>query len=418
MYSPPAKIVRRDGTWGGFCERQLASDFVHLHVHSDYSLLDGSCQMEALLDRAKAEGMDAMALTDHGNLFGAVHFYKAAKERGIKPILGMEAYLATGSRFDKAKSEEPGRRKKSTFHATLLASSRRRDSRTSSSSRRPRTSTASTAAPASIATRCASGARTSSCLSGCLAGEVAQAILADEMEGAERVIREYKELFGAENYYLEIMNHGMPEEDQVRDRPGRARARDRDAARRDQRHPLPRRGRLGGPGRRALHRHRRARARGEPVPDEHEAALVQEHAPDARPLRGVSRGGRRDAHDRGPLRGRDHARQPVPARRFPPEAGETPDATFRRLCEEGVARLYPAVTPEIRARLEYEIGVIVQTRFVAYFLIVWDFIRCAREHGIPVGPGRGSAAGSLVAYALGITQRRPARATTCCSSAS
>src|SRR5437870_1060770 len=95
-------------------------DFVHLHVHSDYSLLDGSCQMEAILDRAKAEGMDAIALTDHGNLFGAVQFYKAAKERGIKPILGMEAYFATGSRFDKSKGEEPGRRKKSTYHATLL----------------------------------------------------------------------------------------------------------------------------------------------------------------------------------------------------------------------------------------------------------------------------------------------------------
>ena len=92
---------------------------------------------------------------------------------------------------------------------------------------------------------------------------------------------------------------------------------------------------------------------------------------------------------------------------MPPEAGETPDETFRRLCEEGVARLYPAVTPEIRARLEHEIEVIVKTKFVDYFLIVWDFIRFARDRGIPVGPGRGSAAGSLVSYALGITRIDP-----------
>jgi DNA polymerase-3 subunit alpha len=380
-------------------------DFVHLHVHSDYSLLDGSCQTETLLDRAKAEGMDAIALTDHGNLFGAVHFYKAAKERGIKPILGMEAYLATGSRFDKARAEEPGRRKKSTFHATLLA-------RTDLGFQNL-VKLASTAwldgfyrRPRIDRDALREWGKDIICLSGCLAGEVAQAILVGEMEGAERVIREYKELFGAENYYLELMNHGMPEEDQVR-------------------HALV----------------ELSRATGTPIVatndihylDEADwevqdvvlcigtGRLVREEDRYKMSTRQLWFKNQRQMHELfAEFPGALAATREIANRceagiklgnrflpSFPAAETEPPEALFRRLCDEGIARLYPAVTPEIRARLEHEIAVIVKTGFVDYFLIVWDFIRFARERGIPVGPGRGSAAGSLVSYALGITRIDP-----------
>jgi DNA polymerase-3 subunit alpha len=382
-------------------------DFVHLHVHSDYSLLDGSCQLEALLDRTKAEGMDAIALTDHGNLFGAVHFYKAAKERGIKPILGIEAYLAAGSRFDKSKAEEPGRRKKSTFHATLLARTTEGFQnlvRLSSTSwidglyRRPRMDR--------DALR--EWGRGLICLSGCLAGEVNQAILAGEMEGAERIIREYKELFGSENFYLEVMNHGMPEEDQVR------------AA-------LVELGRTTGTPLVATNDIHYLDAPDWEVQDVvlciGTGRLVREedrykmstrqlwfknaddmHAAFADLPQAIA--ATREIADRCSAEvalGRRY----LPS--FPPDPGETAEATFRRLCEAGLARLYRDVTPAIRDRLEYEIAVIVKTGFVDYFLIVWDFIRFAREQGIPVGPGRGSAAGSLVSYALGITRIDPLR---------
>jgi DNA polymerase-3 subunit alpha len=190
------------------------NDFVHLHVHSHFSLLDGNCQIAELLDTVQNSGQDAMALTDHGNLFGAIPFYRECRKREIKPILGIEAYIASDSRHDRKKVLRPGHNK-STYHATLLATSRQGFENLIQLSSaayvegfyyKPRMDRAILR----------EFSKDIICLSGCLAGEVNQSILAGRMEEAEKTIREYQEIFGSENFYLEVMAHGIPEEDQAR----------------------------------------------------------------------------------------------------------------------------------------------------------------------------------------------------------
>ncbi len=382
-----------------------STDFVHLHVHSDYSLLDGNCQMDPLLDRTKAEGQDAIALTDHGNLFGAVHFYKGCKSRGLKPILGMEAYIAAGSRFDKAKQEEPGKRKKTTFHCTLLAETTEGFQnlvRLASTAyldgfyRRPRIDR--------DAIR--QWGKGIICLSGCLAGEVSQAILADQLEGAEGVIRNYKELFGADNFYLELMDHGIPEEDRTKKALIElARQTSTPLVGTNDIHYIdPADWEVQdvalciGTGKLVRETERYKMATRELwFKSSQQMVDLFADCPEAIANTRV-------------IADRCKAEVKLGARFLPTftvPAPETSEQVFRRLCEEGVARLYPVVTPEIQQRLEYEIRVITQTGFVDYFLIVWDFVRFSREAGVPVGPGRGSAAGSLVSYALGITRIDP-----------
>ncbi|HYC76607.1 MAG TPA: DNA polymerase III subunit alpha [Planctomycetota bacterium] len=380
-------------------------DFVHLHVHTDYSLLDGACRLEPLLDRVKEAGQDAIALTDHGNLFGAVHFYKECKERGVKPILGIETYVAAASRFDRARSEEPGRRRRETFHLTLLCETEEGFANLVKLSsyaylegfyRKPRIDR-------ELIRRHGRGLIA---LSGCLAGEANQAILAGQVEAAEKIVREYQEMFGKENFYLELMNHGMPEQEQstkaLREIAKVVGA--RTVATND------------------IHYLEASDWEVQDValcigtgslvrePDRYKMAtrdlwfkttaqMLEKFPDDVDALTAT-----REIADRCAVEMKLGNRF-LPT--FETPAPETPEALFRRLCDEGVRALYPAITPEIEKRLAYETDVIVKTGFVDYFLIVSDFIRYAREKGIPVGPGRGSAAGSLVAYALGITRLDP-----------
>jgi DNA polymerase-3 subunit alpha len=381
-------------------------DFVHLHVHSHFSLLDGNCQLDDLLDTVQAAGQDAIALTDHGNLYGAAHFFKAAKRRGLKPILGMEAYIASGSRFEKKRVILEGRTK-STFHATLLAM----DEEGFANLLR----LASTAfvdgfyyKPRIDRAAMREHARGLVCLSGCLAGEVNQALLAGRPEEAERIIREYQDIFGRENFYLEVMNHGLDLEDQVRrfmPELGRATGA-RLVATNDIHYVRPPDWEAQdvalciGTGKTVADEDRfRMRTRELYFKTTEEMVALFAGMPEA--VRST-----REIADRCSFE-LPFGRRCLPA--FPAPAGETSEGIFRRLCREGVARRYPEVTEAIAARLEYEISMIVRMGFVDYFLIVWDFIRYAREQGIPVGPGRGSAAGSIVAYALGITALDPLR---------
>ncbi|MSR74552.1 MAG: DNA polymerase III subunit alpha [Planctomycetes bacterium] len=383
------------------------NEFVHLHVHTHFSLLDGNCQLDHLLDTTKAAGMDALALTDHGNLFGAVPFYKAAKQRGIKPILGMEAYIAEGSRLEKKRIETEDGHRKNTYHTTLLARNEEGFSNL--------VQLASTAyvegywyKPRIDRASMREFGRGLICLSGCLAGEVNRRVLAGRMEEAEKVIREYQDIFGAENFYLEVMNHGLDLEDKARAglKELAAVTGARLVATNDIHYVRAEDWKAQdialciGTNTKELSQDRFRMSTHELYfKDSAAMAALFTDMPEALSAT-------REIADRCNFDiklGQRH----LPS--FSAPAGDTPETLFRRLCAEGVRRLYPEITPAIQARLDYEMDTIGKMGFIDYFLIVWDFIRYAHEQNIAVGPGRGSAAGSLVSYALNITRIDPLR---------
>lgn len=380
------------------------NDFVHLHVHTHFSLLDGNCQLNQLLDAVRGAGQDSIAITDHGNLFGAVNFYKAAVQKDVKPILGMEAYVATGSRFDKKRVIREGRRK-ATYHATLLAMN--------DEGWQNLIKLATTAyvdgfyyKPRIDRDAMKEFGKGLICLSGCLAGEVNQAILADKMDEAEQTVREYQEMFGSENFYLEVMDHGIDLEQQVLG-------------------PLEQLSQSTGVPLVATNDIHYVEApdwkaqdvalcigtgKTEADPDRFKMRTRELYFKDTEAMAEVFKDmpqaitSTREIADRCNVE-ISFGNRFLPA--FSPPRQETPEECFRRLCREGLERLYPEITTEIQERLDYETDVIVSMGFVDYFLITWDFIRHARDEGIPVGPGRGSAAGSIVAYSLGITELDP-----------
>ncbi len=386
------------------------SDFAHLHVHSEYSLLDGAAGIEALVGRAADCGMRALALTDHGNLFGAMTFYKEARRRGINPILGSEIYVAEGSRFEKRRAEdaeEGGVRRKSIFHATLLA----RDAEGFANLRtlstmgwvegfygRPRVDHDALAAHAQGLI----------CLSGCLAGEIAQAILHGSPAEAETLACTYRDIFGRDNFFLEVMRGGIPEQDTVlealRGLSGRTGiplvatndihyVDHGDHVAQDVMLCIGTGKKLSDEDRFRIHTDKLYFRTGEEMID-----LFRDLPAAAEATAEIASRCRVDV---------EFGKFLLPT--FVPDTKETSRELFERICTENVRRLYPDRLDEAMARLRHEMGTIVAIGFVDYFLIVWDFIRYAREQGIPVGPGRGSAAGSIVAYALGITRVDPLR---------
>ena len=385
-------------------ETAHATDFVHLHVHSDFSLLDGNCRLDDLCARAAELGMSAVALTDHGNLFGAVSFYKAARKHGIKPIIGMEGYLSATTRHERRKGVNG--KKKDTYHITLLSRSNEGFQNLIKLSSiaylegfyyRPRMDK-------ELLRQYGEGLI---CLSGCLSGELIQTVRHDGKEAAKKVIAEYQEIFGEENYFIEIMHNGADYQDHAN----------------DQLIEL-------------------ARETGTPLIATNDVHYIKKSDREAQDvLLCIGTGKLKDDPDRFKMGSEvlylrsteemhelfgdvaaealentrkiaerceieiDFDSRLLPA--FQTPEGFTSEEYFQKLCEEGVAELYPEGGDAVRERLDYEMGIILQMGFVDYFLIVWDFIRYAREQGIPVGPGRGSAAGSIVAYALGITKIDP-----------
>jgi len=375
-------------------------DFVHLHVHTHYSLLDGACRLGELVDKAVKDEQRALALTDHGNLFGAIPFYRTARKAGIKPILGIESYLAQRSRREKANPET-----NQTYHITLLAETNKGWSNLIKLSsmafregffRRPRIDMEAMSQHSEGIV----------CLTGCLGGIVNQHILRDEMDAARTAAGELRDIFGQHNTYLEVMDNGY----------------------KGQRKSLAGLMDIG-------------RDMGLPLVATNDVHYT--NADDARAqdiLLCINTGKTVLEEDRFKMESEqlffrtkeqmaevfhdlpaalattteiadrcnveidfDTYHLPV----FEPETGETPDELFDRLLEEGARKRYGRITDEVRARLEYEKGIIRKLGFVSYFLITWDFIRFARENDIPVGPGRGSAAGSMVAYCLFITELCP-----------
>ena len=379
----------------------MSGRFVHLHVHSHFSLLDGNTRIGGLVQAAVDAEMPALALTDHGNLHGVVEFVETAQNAGIKPIPGMEAYIARLSRREKS----GGATGNYTDHVTLLAENdagyKNLMKLTSRSylegfHRKPR-----------IDKELLSEHREGLIvLSGCLSSELSRTVLHGHANEAERTIESFRELLGPDHYYLEVMNHGLPEQKTVCDalcalakRTGVPLVATSDVHYLQQSDALAQEVQMCIGMGRTLEADGRLRMETDQFHFRTEAEMraAFPHLPDA-----IERTAE--------IAERCHVELPLGERHLPDF--ETPDGTppkeyFRRLCWDGVKARYDEITPEIEERLNREMAVIEEMGFTSYFLIVWDFIRYAREADVPVGPGRGSAAGSLVAYALGITQVCP-----------
>jgi DNA polymerase-3 subunit alpha len=377
--------------------------FVHLHTHTEYSLLDGASRVGNLFARAAELGMPALALTDHGAMFGALNFYEVGVATGVKPIVGVEAYVAPGSRFDRA----PGQSEEKYRHLTILAKDERgyrnllrlvTDAHLEGFYHRPRVDKELLAERADglIA------------LSGCLASEVSQLVLAGQEKRAAEVAGAYRDIFGAGNFFIELQDHGLAEQRQIL--PGLLQVADWTD--------------LPVVATNDLHYTEREDAK------PHDVLLCiqqQKLQSDANRLKFDSdqfylksaaemRALFADvptACDNTLLVAEmtdltlEHGELHLP--RFEPPQGMALEDHLRRLVYEGAVERYGSVSAQIRERIDHELGVIVGMGFAGYFLIVWDLIRFARESGIRVGPGRGSAAGSVVSYCLRITDLDPLR---------
>ena len=377
--------------------------FAHLHVHTEYSLLDGASRVKELVRRTKELGMDSVAITDHGVMYGAVRFYKEAKAQGIHPVIGCEVYLAPGMRQERA--EVDGTRY---YHLILLA-----ENETGYRNLVELISLANIEGyyykPRIDKELLRQYHEGIIALSACVAGEIPQAILRGNNERAEALIAEYVEIFGQDNFFLEIQDHGLPEEKTV-NRALRELAKKYDIglvatndvhyvhADDSEFHDILLCVQTG----RTINDPDRMRFSGPDyyLKSEEEMAALFVDYPEA--LENTAKIAARCQVDFtfGELQ--------LPF--YPlPEHFESDDAYLRALCEERLSSRYADVTDEIRTRLDYELDVIHGMGYASYFLIVWDFINYARGHGVEVGPGRGSAAGSIVAYLLGITNIDPLR---------
>lgn len=375
-------------------------DFVHLHVHTAYSLLDGASRIDRLISRAKELGQKAIAITDHGVMYGVVDFYKEAKSAGVKPILGCEIYVAPRSLHDKTYEEDFRR-----SHLVLLAKDNagyKNLMKIVSIAHlegfyvKPR-------ADKQVLRKYSKGLI---CLSACKAGEIPQAILANDMDGARLLVKEYIGIFGKENFFLEVQNHGDPEEAKINQGlsilaqefgVGLVATNDvhyvnkRDAQFQDVLMCIQ----TG----KTLYDEDRMKFEGNEFylksGVEMERVLAQ--------LPGAVENTVRIA-DMCNVElefGKYHL--PV----FDLPEGERADEYLKKLCYEGLKSRYGGVTRELEERLKFELDTINSMGFTDYFLIVWDFIKFAKDKGIFVGPGRGSAAGSLVSYCLNITDVDP-----------
>lgn len=377
------------------------SKFVHLHIHSEFSLLDGANRIKDLPVRAKELGMDAIALTDHGVMYGAIDFYKACKKEGIKPIIGCEVYVALRSRFDK----EPGVDNKY-YHLILLAKNNEGYKNLSKLVSlgfvdgyyyKPRIDR-------EILEKYHEGLIS---LSACLAGEINQNLLNGREEEAERVALWHKELFG-EDYYIEIQNNGIQEQVLANQKLIKlARKLDIPIVATNDAHYLRREDAYNHEvllciqtGKRMSDQDRMRFDTDELyVKSPEEMSEYFSNFPDA-------------IENTVKIADKCNVEFEFGHTILPnydvPEGFETHYDYLKKLCDDGLKERYGEnPTKEIMERAEYELSVIKKMGYVDYYLIVWDFIHYAKSQGIPVGPGRGSGAGSILAYSIGITDIDP-----------
>lgn len=376
--------------------------FVHLHVHTEYSLFDGICRIKELVSYVKELGQTALAITDHGVMHGAVYLYKECLKQGIKPIIGCEVYVTQGSRFDKT-----GAVKEKLAHLILLAETNEGYKNlvkicskgwTEGYYHRPRVDH-------DLLVRYHKGLIA---LSACVGGELPQAILAGDFERARRVVEFYRDTFGKDNYFIELQNHGLPEE--TKTRPHLARLAEEYG--------------LGLVATNDFHYTRKEDALSQEIklcittgktlddPDHFHFANQEFYCKSGEEMERLLGAFPGAIENTGKIAERCNVtftfgEHKLPAFDVPP--GETASSYLKRLCEKALPLRYPKGGARERKRLAYELGVIDQMGFSDYFLIVMDFITYAKSHGIPIGPGRGSAAGSIVAYLLHITEVEPLR---------
>ncbi len=373
--------------------------FAHLHTHSHYSLLDGLPKIGELVSAVKSRGMNAVALTDHGNMFGAIEFYQEAKRQGVKPIIGMEGYLAPNGIDDRTARERP-------FHVVLLAES------TVGYQNLVQLATIAHlegfySKPRIDLEILAKHKEGIIVLSGCLSGEVARAVLDGGVEAARPVVLKYQELLGPDHFYLEVQhNPNTPEQLIVNKALLELHAETgvelvatndshyidpEDAEAQDVLLCIQTKSLLADENRMSM--------RNEDYSLLTEARMEELFVDYPRAVENT-----------GKIADRVHIEIELGTIQIPfydlPE-GVTPEQELRRMCQDGIGKRYSEVTAEIKDRVEYELDIISKTGFASYFLIVQDFINWAREQGVAVGPGRGSAAGSIVAYLTGITDIDP-----------
>ncbi len=377
------------------------SNFVHLHNHSEYSLLDGFARIDRMVKKAKDCGMTACAITDHGVMYGAVDFYKACQKAGIKAIIGCEVYVAPRSRFDK----DPAKDKKS-YHLVLLAKNEMgyknlctMVSKASSEGfyYKPRVDK-------ELLREYHEGVIA---LSACLAGEIPRAFQEDDYEKAKAIALEHLEIFGEGNYYLEIQDQGLDIEPALNRRIA--------ALSKELNIPLVATNDVHFIDREDYQYHDILLCiqMGKTLddPDRMRFETDQFYFKTGEEMEEVFRDYPEAIANTAVIADKCnvefHFAPPYYLPEFPVPEGYTVLSYLRKLCDDGIKRRYKEITPEVKERLEYELSVIIKMDFPSYFLIVWDMINYAKEHGIMVGPGRGSAAGSIVAYALGITDIDP-----------
>jgi DNA polymerase III subunit alpha len=380
------------------------ADFVHLHLHTQYSLLDGACQLDKLVAKAKEYKMPALAMTDHGNLFGAVDFYALASKEGIKPIIGCELYMAPGSRFERTPQDG---QYEGANHITLLC----RD--LTGYKNLIKLATAGYLEGFYYKPRIdhelfAQHGQGLIALSGCLNSELGHALIDKDEAKAAEIAGWYMEVLGRENYYLEIQDHGL--EDQ----------------RTMVRGVLPLAKQLGIPvvasndvhylnaGDHKAHEVLLCVQTGKTMKDADRWRFSSQQFYLKSPAEMVALFSEIPEALKNTVAVAERCNLELKFGQFRlpkytvPE-GYTLDSYLRELSEKGIRKRYENPSPEVLARLNRELDVIKKMGFAGYFLVVWDFISYARSRGIPVGPGRGSAAGSLVAYSLGITSIDPLR---------
>lgn len=381
----------------------MDQDFAHLHLHTTYSMLDGAIRIKDLMKYVKETGMSSVAITDHGNMFGAIEFFKEAKKNDIKPIIGSEFYVS-GNRSEE--SELDSIPDGNAYHLILLAkndigyknliklSSR---SFTEGFYKKPRIDY-------DILSRNSEGLI---CLTACLAGEVQRKIMEGKEDASLKLANELNEIFHKEDFYLEIQNHGIPEQEKV-----------------------------------AKRLHEFSKKTGIPLiltNDSHFLRKEDQAAQDI--LLRIGTGKKIDEEMRFGFNEHFYVKTPAEMAKlfpelpdaylrtlevrdkcnlelkfginylpdFPVPEGYDTESFLQKLVEEGIKEKYREITPEVRNRVDFEMNTIRNMHFAGYFLIVQDYINFAKNNGIPVGPGRGSAAGSIVAYALGITNVEPLR---------
>lgn len=374
--------------------------FTHLHLHTQYSLLDGLCNIKKLVSKAKQLGMDSMAITDHGAMFGAVEFYKECKAQGIKPIIGCEIYMSERGMLQKESQYD-----RNNYHLVLLAENEEgyknlvkivSTGYTQGYYYKPRVDF-------DILRQYSEGIIA---LTGCIAGKVPNHIIRDDIDGAMKHLEHFISIFGKDNLFVEIQDHGLPEEKKANEylikfanEKGLGLVATNDAHYIEKSDSVYHDVLLCVQTASTYDDPKRMKFPNDEfyVKSYDEMNELFKSVPEA--LQNTNLIADRCSYDF------EFHNYHLPKFELPD--GVDSKTYLRELCKKGLQEKYNEITSEIETRLDYELGVIDDMGFNDYFLIVWDFIRYAKEHGIPVGPGRGSAAGSIVSYSLSITEIDP-----------